>query len=63
LDINKLVAREYPAPIKPNLTNDMLDISNFDNRVTGQEVQFTAVPIPLANFVSKRNEDFEAFNS
>jgi len=37
LDVDKILEKSIEAPVKPNLSDNMLDVSNFDAAFTGEE--------------------------
>ena len=45
IDVKKLVARQIETEFKPKLSEDALDISNFDKMFTNEEAVISVVPI------------------
>ena len=44
LDIPKLLSKELPAPFLPKLSEDKLDVSNFDSTFTSEEAINSVIP-------------------
>ena len=38
MDIDAIMAKRIPAPMKPELSKDVFDVSNFDKQFTREEV-------------------------
>ena len=49
------------APVKPNLTQDMLDVSNFDKQFTGEEAMISVVPTGKMAKVNNKQNQFKDF--
>ena len=45
IDVKKLVARQIEPEFKPKLSEDALDISNFNKKFTNEEAVISVVPI------------------
>lgn len=58
LDIDKLLEKSLEAPVKPQLSKDVLDVSNFDAAFTGEEAIVSVVP---SNKLSKIQNNANQF--
>lgn len=58
LDIEKIVEKAIEAPVKPQLSQDILDVSNFDSAFTGEEATVSVVP---SNKLSKIQNNASQF--
>ena len=58
LDIEKIVEKAIEAPVKPQLSQDILDVSNFDAAFTGEEATVSVVP---SNKLSKIQNNASQF--
>ena len=53
IDVNKLVARQIETEFKPKLSEDALDISNFDKMITSEEAAHSLLPIKTQKKIEK----------
>jgi len=60
-DFDALEHRKIPAPFKPEL-KDSMDISNFDEEFTSEEVVTSEIPEKNLEFINKNQDQFEDFN-
>ena len=60
-DFDALEQRKIPAPFKPEL-KDSMDISNFDEEFTSEEVVTSEIPEKNLEFINKNQDQFEDFN-
>jgi len=44
LDVGKLVDKQIEAPFKPKLSDDVMDVSNFDQQFTSEEAINSVIP-------------------
>lgn len=44
IDFEKLVNKEIEAPFKPKLSDDIMDVSNFDQQFTSEEAINSVIP-------------------
>ena len=44
IDFDKLVNKEIEAPFKPKLSDDVMDVSNFDQQFTSEEAINSVIP-------------------
>jgi serum/glucocorticoid-regulated kinase 2 len=44
LEIGKLVEKSIEAPFKPKLSEDVMDVSNFDQQFTSEEAINSVIP-------------------
>ena len=58
LDIDKIMERSLEPPVKPQLSKDILDVSNFDAAFTGEEALVSVVP---SNKLSKIQNNANQF--
>lgn len=61
-DFDKLLNRELDAPMIPKLSDDLEDVSNFDDEFTDQDVVHSALPESKLNLVNKNKKEFEDFH-
>lgn len=62
-DFDKLLARELDAPFIPKLSEDIEDVSNFDEEFTEQDVVHSNLPESALNLVNKNKKQFDDFNN
>ncbi len=43
-DVEKILAQTQQAPVKPTLSTDIFDVSNFDQTFTGEDALVSVVP-------------------
>jgi serum/glucocorticoid-regulated kinase 2 len=61
-DFDKLLKRELEAPFIPKLSDDLEDVSNFDDEFTDQEVVHSNMSDSALKLVNKNKEKFEEFD-
>ena len=61
-NFDDLLAKKIPAPFKPKLSGT-LDVGNFDEEFTSEEVVTSAIPEKNLEFIKRNQEQFEAFNA
>ena len=61
-DFDALLKKELPSPFKPTL-NGTLDVGNFDEEFTSEEVVTSAIPEKNLEFIKRNQEQFNEFNS
>ena len=61
-DFQALLAKKLNAPYKPVL-KDSLDVGNFDEEFTSEDVVTSAIPEKNLEFIKRNQEQFEAFNA
>ena len=61
-DFDALMKKELPSPFKPTL-NGTLDVGNFDEEFTSEEVVTSAIPEKNLEFIKRNQEQFNEFNS
>ena len=52
LDHEKILERRIEAPVRPTLSQDVLDVSNFDSTFTTEDAMVSVVPagkMPVIN--------------
>ena len=60
-DFDALEHRKLEAPFKPEL-KDKLDVTNFDEEFTSEEVVTSEIPEKNLEFIKKNQDQFEEFN-
>ena len=60
-DFDALEHRKLEAPFKPEL-KDKLDVTNFDEEFTSEEVVTSEIPEKKLEFIKKNQDQFEEFN-
>ena len=61
LDFNALVHKKIPAPYKPEL-KDKLDVTNFDEEFTSEEVVTSEIPEQNLEFIKRNQDQFAEFS-
>lgn len=61
LDKDKILKKQIEAPMKPQLSKDVLDVQNFDPAFTGEEAIISVVAQKKVAQVNKQKEKFENF--
>ena len=61
-DFDALLQKKLPAPFKPTL-NGTLDVGNFDEEFTSEDVVTSAIPEKNLKFIKRNQEQFKDFNS
>ena len=56
IDVKKLVARQIETEFKPKLSEDALDISNFNKKYTSREAIHSELPIDTQKKIEKEND-------
>lgn len=62
-DFEKLLNKELEAPMIPKLSDNLDDVSNFDDEFTEQEVVHSKLPDSALNLVNKHKKQFDDFNN
>ncbi len=61
-DFDALLAKKLPAPYKPKL-KDTLDVGNFDEEFTSEDVVTSAIPEKNLEFIKRNQDQFKEFNA
>lgn len=61
LDKEKLLKKSIEAPMKPSLSRDVLDVTNFDSTFTSEEAIISVVNAKKVAQVNKQKEKFANF--
>ena len=61
-DFNALLEKKLPPPYKPVLKGT-LDVANFDEEFTSEDVVTSAIPEKNLEFIKRNQEQFKEFNS
>jgi serum/glucocorticoid-regulated kinase 2 len=61
LDFNALIHKKIEAPYKPEL-KDKLDVTNFDEEFTSEEVVTSEIPEQNLEFIKRNQDQFEEFS-
>ena len=61
LDHEKLLDKCIQAPFRPELSQDVLDVSNFDSTFTGEEALVSSVPANKLSTIQNNARTFENF--
>lgn len=62
-DFDKLLNRELDAPMIPKLSENLEDVSNFDDEFTDQDVIHSALPDSKLSLVNKNKAEFDDFHA
>lgn len=62
IDVDKILSKEYDAPYIPPLTDDIEDVSNFDNEFTSESLTQSIIPQSGMKNVYKYNAKFSDFD-
>lgn len=63
ININDLLARKIVPDFKPKLSNDVLDVSNFDKSFTSDEAVHSVLPQNTQKKIMKNNDKFKGFDA
>lgn len=61
LDKEKILKKTIEAPMKPQLSKDVLDVTNFDSTFTSEEAIISVVNAKKVAQVNKQKEKFANF--
>lgn len=61
LDHEKILDRRIEAPVRPQLSADVFDVSNFDSTFTTEEAKVTVVPAGKMPTIQNNARQFENF--
>jgi serum/glucocorticoid-regulated kinase 2 len=61
-DFDRLLSKELEAPFIPKLSDDLEDVSNFDDEFTEQEVVHSNITGSKLDMVTKNKKQFDGFN-
>lgn len=61
-DFDKLLNRELEAPMIPKLSENLDDVSNFDEEFTDQDVVHSNLPESKLNIVNQNKAQFDDFS-
>jgi len=61
-DFDKLLNKELDAPFIPKLSDDLEDVSNFDDEFTGQDVVHSNIEDSALKLINKNKNKFDDFN-
>lgn len=61
IDFQQLLEKQLDAPFKPKLSDDLLDVSNFDAQFTGEEAINSVVPQIKMEQIKKYQAEFNTF--
>mmetsp|Transcript_2060 Transcript_2060/g.2319 ORF Transcript_2060/g.2319 Transcript_2060/m.2319 type:complete len:265 (+) Transcript_2060:799-1593(+) len=61
-DFEGLNKKELDAPFIPKLSDDLEDVSNFDEEFTDKDVEHSALPESKLNLVSENKSEFDDFD-
>ena len=61
LNLDELVSKRLHPPFKPKLSEDVLDVSNFDSQFTSEEAINSVIPAQKLDQIRKNMEQFEDF--
>ena len=61
LDHEKMLDKCIEAPVKPQLSADVLDVSNFDQAFTGEEALVSSVPANKLSTIQNNASTFANF--
>lgn len=61
LNLDELVNKRLHAPFKPKLSEDVLDVSNFDSQFTSEEAINSVIPAQKLDQIRKNMDQFEDF--
>ena len=63
VDMTALLSRQIKPEFIPKLSNDVMDVSNFDKVFTSDEAAHSVVPVTLQRKIAKQNDKFKGFDS
>lgn len=61
LDQAKIVEKQIEAPVKPELSKDVLDVSNFDTTFTQEEALVSVIPEGKMAKIQNNASQFQNF--
>jgi len=61
MNIEDLIAKRIEAPFKPKLSDNVLDVSNFDSQFTSEEAINSVIPAAKMAQIRKNMDQFEGF--
>jgi len=61
INFESLVDKQLEPPFKPKLTDDLLDVSNFDNQFTSEEAINSVIPTNKLEQIKKHKGQFDDF--
>ena len=61
INIEDLIAKRIEAPNKPKLSDNVLDVSNFDSQFTSEEAINSVIPAAKMAQIRKNMDQFEGF--
>jgi hypothetical protein len=61
LDHEKILDRRIEAPVRPQLSEDILDVSNFDSTFTSEDAMVSVVPAGKMPTIQNNASQFENF--
>lgn len=61
LDIEKILEKSMEAPVKPQLSQDIMDVSNFDAAFTQEAATVSIVPSDKISKIKNNANQFDNF--
>jgi len=61
LDHEKILEKSIEAPVKPQLSKDALDVTNFDAAFTSEEATVSVIPASKMNKIQNNAGQFANF--
>ena len=61
LDHEKILDRRIEAPVRPTLSQDVFDVSNFDSTFTTEDAMVSVVPAGKMPTIQNNRAQFENF--
>jgi hypothetical protein len=61
LDQQKILEKQIEAPVKPELSKDVLDVSNFDTTFTQEEALVSVIPDKQMAKIQNNASQFQNF--
>lgn len=61
LDHEKILDRRIEAPVRPTLSQDVFDVSNFDSTFTTEDALVSVVPAGKMATINTNRDKFENF--
>ena len=61
MDQEKILDRRIEAPVRPELSDDVLDVSNFDSAFTQEDAMVSVVPAGKLPTIQNNAQQFENF--
>lgn len=62
VDFDQILSKKVPPPFKPEISGK-LDIRNFDEEFTSENIQMTQLSDTAMNLIKKNQEKFGDFNN